>query len=151
MSFSQGLKNDSEPAISVRATEVLQYIKKILACIVSEKTVTQIYLGRQNIEKERENKNNELNCQSHHNLHPNLQVWEFFPGTKERLRTSHGKRAISVRATEVLQYIKKILVCIVSEKTVTQIYLGRQNIEKERENKNNELNCQSHHTTIHCP
>ena len=29
----------------------------------------------------------------------------FFPGTQERVRNSRGKRAISVRATEVLLYI----------------------------------------------
>ena len=29
----------------------------------------------------------------------------FFPGTQERVRNSHGKRAISVRTTEVLMYI----------------------------------------------
>ena len=29
----------------------------------------------------------------------------FFQGTQKRVRTSHGKRAISVRATEVLLYI----------------------------------------------
>ena len=29
---------------------------------------------------------------------------EFFPGTQERVRNSRGKRAISVRVTEVLLY-----------------------------------------------
>ena len=33
---------------------------------------------------------------------PNLQLWDFFQGTQERVRKSRGKRAISVRATEVL-------------------------------------------------
>ena len=32
----------------------------------------------------------------------NLQLWEFFQGTQERVRNSRGKRAIGVRATEVL-------------------------------------------------
>ena len=32
----------------------------------------------------------------------NLQPRDFFLGTQERVRNSHGKRAISVRATEVL-------------------------------------------------
>ena len=32
----------------------------------------------------------------------NLQLWEFFQGTQERVRKSRGKRAISVRAIEVL-------------------------------------------------
>ena len=34
----------------------------------------------------------------------NLQLWDFFQGTQERVRNSRGKRAISVRATEVLLY-----------------------------------------------
>ena len=32
----------------------------------------------------------------------NLQLRQFFLGTQERVRNSRGKRAISVRATEVL-------------------------------------------------
>ena len=32
-------------------------------------------------------------------------AWLFFQGTQERVRNSRGKRAISVRATEVLLYI----------------------------------------------
>ena len=35
----------------------------------------------------------------------NLQLYDFFLGTQERVRNSRGKRAISVRATEVLLYI----------------------------------------------
>ena len=31
----------------------------------------------------------------------------FFQRTQERVRNSHGKRAISVRATEVLLYLQK--------------------------------------------
>ena len=31
----------------------------------------------------------------------------FFLGTQERVRNSHGKRAISVRATEVLLYMAR--------------------------------------------
>ena len=31
-----------------------------------------------------------------------LQLWDCFKGTQERIRNSRGKRAISVRATEVL-------------------------------------------------
>ena len=34
-----------------------------------------------------------------------VQLHVFFQGTKERVRNSRGKRAISVRATEVLLYI----------------------------------------------
>ena len=34
----------------------------------------------------------------------NLQLLDFFQGTQERVRNSHGKRAISVRATGVLLY-----------------------------------------------
>ena len=32
----------------------------------------------------------------------------FFQGTQERVRNSHGKRAISVRAIEVLLYLKDL-------------------------------------------
>ena len=35
----------------------------------------------------------------------NLQLWDLFQGTQERVRNSRGKRAISVRAIEVLLYI----------------------------------------------
>ena len=35
----------------------------------------------------------------------NLQLLYFFQETQERVRNSHGKRAISVRATEVLLYM----------------------------------------------
>ena len=37
---------------------------------------------------------------------PNLQLWDFFQGTQERVRKSRGKRAISVRAIEVLLYVQ---------------------------------------------
>ena len=36
---------------------------------------------------------------------PYLQLLAFFKGTQEQVRNSHGKRAISVRATEVLLYM----------------------------------------------
>ena len=36
----------------------------------------------------------------------------FFPGTQARVRNSHGKRAISVRAIEVLLYI---MLCVYEE------------------------------------
>ena len=36
---------------------------------------------------------------------PTLQLWDFFQGTQERVRNSRGKRAISVRAIEVLLYL----------------------------------------------
>ena len=32
-------------------------------------------------------------------------MWNLFQGTQERVRTSRGKRAISVRAIEVLLYV----------------------------------------------
>ena len=35
---------------------------------------------------------------------PNLQLLDFFQGTQRQVRNSRGKRAISVRATEVLLY-----------------------------------------------
>ena len=35
---------------------------------------------------------------------PNLQLWDFFQGTQERVRNCRGKRAIRVRATEGLLY-----------------------------------------------
>ena len=37
----------------------------------------------------------------------NLQLWDFFLGTEERVRNSRGKRAISVRAIEVLLYLNR--------------------------------------------
>ena len=37
--------------------------------------------------------------------YPKSAAMEFFLGTQERVRNSCGKRAISVRATEVLLYI----------------------------------------------
>ena len=33
-----------------------------------------------------------------------MQLWNFFLGTEEGVRNSRGKRAISVRAIEVLLY-----------------------------------------------
>ena len=38
--------------------------------------------------------------------YPNLicMGWDFFLGTQTQVRNSHGKRAISVRVTEVLLY-----------------------------------------------
>ena len=33
---------------------------------------------------------------------PNLQLWDFFQGTQERVRNSRSKRAISVQTTEIL-------------------------------------------------
>ena len=35
----------------------------------------------------------------------NLQLWDVYKGTQKRVRNSRGKRAISVRATEVLLYM----------------------------------------------
>ena len=40
---------------------------------------------------------------------PNLQLWDFFQGTPEQVRNSRGKRATSVRATEVLLCIVCVL------------------------------------------
>ena len=40
---------------------------------------------------------------------PNLQIWDFFQGTQERVRNSRGKRATSVRGTEVLLYVNILL------------------------------------------
>ena len=34
-----------------------------------------------------------------------MELWDFFLGTQERVRNSRGKRAISVRAIEVLLYM----------------------------------------------
>ena len=33
---------------------------------------------------------------------PNLQIWDFFQGTQERVQNSNDKRAIGVQSTEVL-------------------------------------------------
>ena len=41
--------------------------------------------------------------------YPKLQLWNLFQGTQERVRTSLGKRAISVRAIEVLLYVFPLL------------------------------------------
>ena len=38
------------------------------------------------------------------NYPQNMQLWYFFQGTPEPVRSNHGKRAISVRATEFLLY-----------------------------------------------
>ena len=38
---------------------------------------------------------------------PNLQPRDYFLGTQKRVRISRGKRAISVRATEVLLYYQR--------------------------------------------
>ena len=38
------------------------------------------------------------------NIILDLQLWDFFQGTQGRVRNSRGKRAINVRATEVLLY-----------------------------------------------
>ena len=40
---------------------------------------------------------------------PNLQLWDVFLETQERVRNTHGKRAISVRANEVLLYFSQIV------------------------------------------
>ena len=37
------------------------------------------------------------------------QLWDFFQGTQERVRNSRGKRAISVRATEVPLYFENVI------------------------------------------
>ena len=44
-----------------------------------------------------------LNYPEHKNV---CQLWDFFLGTPERVQNSGGKRAISVRATEVLQHFQ---------------------------------------------
>ena len=41
----------------------------------------------------------------------NLQLWDSFQGAQERVRNSRGKRAISVRATEVLLYMAFLRWC----------------------------------------
>ena len=40
--------------------------------------------------------------------YPRSATMGFFQGTQERVRNSRGKRAISVRATEVLLYIETL-------------------------------------------
>ena len=42
--------------------------------------------------------------ENHPQIILNLQLLDFSLGTQERVRNSRGKRAISVRATEVLLY-----------------------------------------------
>ena len=46
-----------------------------------------------------------------HKIIPNLQPRDFFQGTQEWVRKSRGKRAISVRAIEVLLYISDLCSC----------------------------------------
>ena len=55
------------------------------------------------------------------------QLWDFFQGTQELVRNSRGKRAISVRATEVLLYLEEI--CIIR----TMGYALDENIDTERQ------------------
>ena len=46
-------------------------------------------------------------------LNYHKSAWNvFFPGTQERVRNSRGKRAISVRATEVLLYVESLILTI---------------------------------------
>ena len=65
---------------------------------------------------------------------PNLQLWNFFLGTQERVQNSCGKQSISVRATEVLLYVfhdflgRTVELCI--EITLTQ---GNTNLILHRE------------------
>ena len=40
---------------------------------------------------------------------PNMLLWIFFYETQERVRNSRGKRAISVKATEVLLYLGSLI------------------------------------------
>ena len=46
--------------------------------------------------------------------YPKSAAMEFFPGTQERVRNSCGKRAISVRAIEVLLYLANYEGCLES-------------------------------------
>ena len=43
--------------------------------------------------------------ENHSELSQNLHLWDLFQRTQERVRNSRGKRAISVRATQVLLYM----------------------------------------------
>ena len=54
-------------------------------------------------------------------IYRNLQPREFLQGTQERVRNSRGKRAISVRATEVLLYLEttKRVIFIVHTLSIT--------------------------------
>ena len=44
-----------------------------------------------------------------HNF-PKSEAMGFFQGTEERVRNSHGKRAISVQVIEVVQYLEYLTV-----------------------------------------
>ena len=44
-------------------------------------------------------------------IYPNFAVMGFYNGTQERIRNSHGKRVISVRAIGALLYIKVMTRC----------------------------------------
>ena len=51
--------------------------------------------------------------ENHPKIIQNLQLSDLFEGTQERVRNSHGKRAISVRAIEVLLYYMLTLkICV---------------------------------------
>ena len=54
-----------------------------------------------------------LNC-------PKSAAMWFFPGTEERVRNSRGKRAIRVRATEVLLYVDQLK--LLDDLTTDQLY-----------------------------
>ena len=49
------------------------------------------------------------------------QLWDFFPGTQGQVRNSHGKRAISVPATEVLLYC---FLLVVTTQLSLFVYVG---------------------------
>ena len=63
--------------------------------------------------------------------YPESAAMEFFQGTQERVRNSRGKRAISVRATEVLLYLKQN---------------GRiTDCSRNRESGSNKIDCDNNH------
>ena len=66
--------------------------------------------------------------------YPKIAAMGLFPGTQERVRNNHGKRAISVRATDELIFMSRIKLSIEHEwekrAFVSRIYvLYDQNLE----------------------
>ena len=53
------------------------------------------------------------------NINSNLQLLDFFQGTRRRVRNSRGKGAVSVRATEVRLYYDSQVMLITCENLIT--------------------------------
>ena len=54
---------------------------------------------------------------------PNLHLWDFLPGTRERVRNSRDNRVISVRVIEDLLYILQYIYAITFSENMTVVYI----------------------------